>query len=330
MQSNIDPLLKKLTLERLDRDLFLGDPGEGQFRLFGGMVAAQAVAAAYRTVGGEGAAEEQTAKGKQLSPVPAGTPSLHSMHAYFLRPGRYDTPVRYVVYRIRDGRTFTTRDVVAHQAGEAIFNLSCSFARPEEGVSHQEAMPSDVVGPEGQPPWEFMRRDQLPPGEMRDQMLRWQHTQPIEMVVADGGGTKAEGGRRNAPRAKSKGQTAKDGPGDVIPRRRVWIRPRGELPDEEWVHAAVLAYASDMGLIATARMQHNIPRNRGLGAMPSASLDHAIWFHRPPRFDDWMLYTSESPIAHAARALIFGQMWSRDGVRLASIVQEGLIRVPRP
>jgi acyl-CoA thioesterase-2 len=297
----IDSLIKKLHLDRLDRDLFLGDPGEGQMRLFGGMVAGQAVAAAYNTV------EEG---------------SLHSMHAYFLRPGRYDSPVRYVVYRIRDGRSFTTRDVVAHQGGEAIFNLSCSFTKPEEGVSHQEQMPSDIVGPEGQPPWEFMRRDQLPPGEMRDQMLRWQHMQPIEMVMAD-----------TPPKARKNAAAAN---GD-IPRRRVWIKPRGELPDEEWVHAAVLAYASDMGLIATARMPHNIPRptaaavagnqSRFMGA--SASLDHAIWFHRPPRFDDWILYTSESPIAHAARALIQAQMWSRDGVRVASVVQEGLIRLPK-
>lgn len=283
-QTPITSLLDKLNLDRLDRDLFLGDPGEGQFRLFGGMVAAQAVAAAYRTL------EEG---------------SLHSLHAYFLRPGRYDAPVRYVVYRIRDGRTFTTRDVVAHQNGEAIFNLSCSFAKPEEGVSHQESMPADVPGPEGLQPWQFMRRDQLP-AAMREQMERFERTAPIEVLSAD-----------------------PDGPfeGDT-PKRRVWIKPRGELPDEEWAHAAVLAYASDMGLIATARMPHNIPRNAG-PAMPSASLDHAMWFHRPPRFDGWLLYTSESPIAHAARALIYAQMWSQDGVRVASVVQEGLIRVPK-
>jgi|CXWL01.1.fsa_nt_gi acyl-CoA thioesterase-2 len=289
--SHIDSLLQKLTLDRLDRDLFLGDPGEGQFRLFGGMVAAQAVAAAYRTID---------------APPDAGpAPSLHSLHAYFLRPGRYDTPVRYVVYRIRDGRSFTTRDVVAHQAGEAIFNLSCSFVKPEEGVSHQEPAPI-VPGPEGMKPWAFMRPDQIPK-EMVTQMKKYESDSPIEVLSAD-------------PDGPQEGPT---------PTRRVWIRPRGELPDEEWVHAAVLAYASDMGLIATARMPHNIPRNRGAGPMPSASLDHAMWFHHPPRFDDWILYTSESPIAHAARALIFAQMWRRDGTRVASVVQEGLIRTPK-
>ena len=287
-------MVSKLKLERLDRDLFLGDPGEGEFRLFGGMVAGQAVSAAYETL-----------------PEDAGS-SLHSMHAYFLRPGRYDAPVRYVVYRIRDGRTFTTRDVVAHQNGEAIFNLSCSFAKAEEGVTHQGQMPADVSGPEGMPGWEFVRKDQVPAAmadSVREQMSRFQRRSPVEMVMADS---------EEAVRAWE--ETSE------TPRRRVWIRPRGVLPDDERVHAAVLAYASDMGLIATARMPHRIPRNRGLGAQPSASLDHAIWFHHPPRFDDWLLYVSESPVAHAARALIFGELWSRDGRRVASVVQEGLIR----
>ena len=296
----LDSLLQKLNLERLDRDLFLGDPGEGQFRLFGGMVAAQAVAAAYRTVPGHGVAAEPEAAGE------GQVASLHSLHAYFLRPGRYDTPVRYVVYRIRDGRSFTTRDVVAHQAGEAIFNLSCSFVKPEEGVSHQEPAPS-LPGPDGLPPWEFMRPDRH---EERQMIERWERQSPIEVRTADPDGLP---------------------PGDT-PRRRVWVKPRGELPDIEAVHAAVLAYASDMGLIATARIPHNLPRpsagqSRFMGA--SASLDHAMWFHRPPRFDGWMLYTSESPIAHAARAMIYAQMWRQDGVRVASVVQEGLIRVPR-
>ncbi|MBI5289743.1 MAG: thioesterase family protein [Chloroflexi bacterium] len=345
----LDSLLEKLNLERLDRDLFLGDPGEGQFRLFGGMVAAQAVAAAYRTVPGHGVAAEPEASGDGQAA------SLHSMHAYFLRPGRYDTPVRYVVYRIRDGRSFTTRDVVAHQAGEAIFNLSCSFVKPEEGVSHQEAAPS-LPGPEGLPAWEFMRPDRH---EEREMMERWERQSPIEMRTVDAGGGKRQtaggkeqtakgkgraadgeeqtaGGKRQTAKGKGRaadgeGQTAK-GKDDDIPRRRVWIRPRGELPDVEAVHAAVLAYASDMGLIATAHITHNLPRpsaghSRFMGA--SASLDHAMWFHRPPRFDGWMLYTSESPIAHAARAMIYAQMWREDGVLVASVVQEGLIRIPK-
>jgi acyl-CoA thioesterase-2 len=271
--------LRQLELDRLDRDLFLGDPGKGEGRLFGGMVAAQSVVAAYRTVD-EG--------------------SLHSMHAYFLRPGRHDAPIRYVVYRIRDGRSFTSRDIVAYQAGEAIFNVSASFVKPEEGISHQEPMP-DVPSPEGLPDWEFIRH--MPP-ELRDHAKRFRDS-PIEMRTCD----PEEAAQR-----------------DGTPRRRVWMRVRGELPDDEMVHAAVIAYASDRGLIATARRPHGMSMGmRGA----AASLDHALWFHHPPRFNDWLLYTSESPIAHAARALIIGQMYRRDGARVVSVVQEGLIRAAR-
>jgi acyl-CoA thioesterase-2 len=261
--------------------LFLGDPGEGDRRLFGGLVAAQSVVAAYRTVS-EGA--------------------LHSLHAYFLRPGKHDVPIRYVVYRIRDGRTFTTRDVVAYQSGEAIFNLSSSFARAEEGVDHQEPMP-DVPPPDGLPDWQIARPDAIPEPE-RSMMNRWMRDSPIEMRAVD------------PPSQPAPGTT---------PKRRVWVRVRGEFPDEPVLHAALLAYASDSGLIATARHAMGI----GRGMQASASLDHAMWFHRPPRFDSWMLYTSESPVAHGARALIFGQMFTMAGTRAVSVAQEGLIRPPR-
>ncbi|MFQ5473054.1 MAG: acyl-CoA thioesterase, partial [Dehalococcoidia bacterium] len=150
-------LLKLLELDQLDRDMFLGDAGDGNGRLFGGLVAAQAVVAAYRTVD-EGA--------------------IHSLHSYFLRPGRHDAPIRFVVDRIRDGRTFTTRDVVAYQAGEAIFNVSCSFAKPEEGVSHQEPMP-DVPEPEGLP-----ARDRVRPDRTEEER-RWQRTRPIDVRSCD-------------------------------------------------------------------------------------------------------------------------------------------------
>jgi len=286
VQRRLDKLVSLFELDRLDSDLFVGDPGEGERRLFGGLVAAQAVVAAYRTVD-EG--------------------SLHSAHAYFLRPGRYDVPIRYVVHRIRDGRTFTTRDVVAYQSGEAIFNLSSSFARPEEGVSHQQPMP-DVPPPEGLPGWDFIRPDRLaeitrgmPEGR---RMEKWWRDSPIELRACDPWGTEWP---------------------DGMPRRRVWMRVRGDFPDQEVIHAALLTYASDRGVIATARMPNNTVRNMGA----SASLDHTLWFHYPPRFDDWLLYTSESPAAHNARALILGQMYTRDGVRVASVAQEGLVRPPR-
>jgi acyl-CoA thioesterase II len=278
-ESPLDRLLRQLDLDRLDRDLFLGDPGEGERRLFGGLVAAQSVVAAYRTVD-EG--------------------FIHSLHAYFLRPGKHDVPIRYVVYRIRDGRSFTTRDVVAYQSGEAIFNLSSSFVRPEEGISHQGAMP-DVPDPEGLPEWQFFRRP--PQGDASvSWMSRWQND-PIEMRTCD------------PPSEDAEGQ----------PSRRIWMRVRGDVPDDPVVHAALLTYASDRGLIATVRNAHRIAWGQG----SAASLDHALWFHRPPSFDGWLLYTSESPVAHNARALILGEMYSRDGARVASVAQEGLIRIPR-
>ena len=161
----LDRLLQQLELDQLDRDLFLGDAGQGRqghTRLFGGLVAAQSVVAAYRTV------------------VDAGV--MHSLHAYFLRPGRYDVPIRYVVYRIRDGRTFTTRDVVAYQSGEAIFNLSCSFARPEEGLSHAEPAP-DVPGPDGLPEWTFGGRPTRP--EEGEMMARFMRDSPVEVRAID-------------------------------------------------------------------------------------------------------------------------------------------------
>jgi acyl-CoA thioesterase-2 len=278
-QRQLSPLLKQLDLNQLDNDLFLGDPGRGDGRLFGGLVAAQSVVAAYRTV----------AEG-----------SLHSLHAYFLRPGRHNVPIRYVVYRIRDGRTFTTRDVVAYQAGEAIFNLSSSFAKPEDGVSRQEPMPP-APDPEGLPPWEFV----LPLSEEeRRRMRRWNNG-PIEM--------------RSIDRPDADEHVA-------APRRRVWMRVRGELPRDEMTHAALLTFASDRGLIQTERR----PREWRHAGWLAASIDHAVWFHRPPRFEGWVLYTSESPVAHAARALIFGQMHNAEGVRLATVAQEALIRTPRP
>ena len=269
-------LLDRLDLDALDRDLFLGDPGRGEGRLFGGMVAAQSVIAAGRTVESGG---------------------LHSLHAYFLRPGRHDAPIRFVVDRIRDGRTFTTRRVVAHQAGEAIFNLSASFARPEEGISHQDPMP-EVPPPEALRDWEDVRAEIVGSPDAR------RADGPVEFRVCNP--ESADG----APQP---------------PAQQNWFRPRGELPDDPLVHAAVLVYASDRTLINTAARPHGMP----WGQRVAASLDHALWLHRPPCLGDWMLYASESPAAHAARGLVFGAMYTQDGVRVASVAQEGLIRAPR-
>jgi acyl-CoA thioesterase-2 len=270
-------LLELLELERLDRDLFLGDPGRGEGRLFGGMVAAQSVIAAGRTV------------------EPG---MLHSLHGYFLRPGSHEVPIRFVVDRIRDGRSFTTRRVVAHQGGEAIFSLAASFARTEEGISHQDPMP-EAPDPESLPDWEDVRARIL-----GDPSLR-RRDSGVELRMCDPEGFAGE---------------------PMAPRQSVWMRLRGALPDDPLVNAAMLVYASDRTLLNTAARPHGLP----WGKRVAASLDHAFWLHRPARFDDWVLYASVSPAAHAARGLVFGAMYRRrDGALIASSAQEGLIRVPR-
>jgi len=269
--SKFQRYLDRLVLESLDSDLFLADPGKGEGRLFGGLVAAQCVIAAGRTV-----AEGRT---------------LHSLHGYFLRPGRHDVPIRFVVDRIRDGKSFTTRRVKAHQAGEAIFNLSASFAVPEEGISHQDAMP-ETPGPEGLQDWEDLRAEQLKglPAGMFDSAVEVRVCNPA------------------------------DGPSEA--RQQTWMRVRGDLPDDPLLHTAMLVYASDRSLLSTAARPHDIPWKERMGA----SLDHAVWIHHPVHLDDWMLYVSESPVAHSARGLIFGGIFQRDGTRIASVAQEALIR----
>ncbi len=276
-RSALDRLLALLTLDALDHDLFLGDTPRGDGRLFGGLVAAQATMAALRTVEFER--------------------MLHSLHAYFLLPGHHGVPIRFVVHRIRDGRSFATRRVVAYQAGEAIFNLSCSFARPEEGISHQVDAP-EAPGPDGLPDWEELRARML----SRPDAVR---PQPIEVRVCDPDDPEGH------PQPPSK---------------RVWMRPAGPMPEDPRMHAALLVYATDRTLLSTASRPHGLP----WGRRSVASLDHAVWIHRPPRFDDWILYASESPVAHAARGLVLGAMYDRTGHRVVSVAQEGLVRRPRP
>jgi acyl-CoA thioesterase-2 len=274
-------LVERLDLEILDKDLMLGDPGSGGGRLFGGLVAAQSVVAAGRSVEGNDS-------------------SLHSLHAYFLRPGRHGIPIRFVIDRIRDGRSFTTRRVVAHQGGEAIFNVSASFAKPEEGFSHQEPMP-DSVGPEGLP-------------EMSEVKARW-FNEPapspavygaLEIRIADGF-------------AISEGEK-------LEPQRHIWMRLNGPPPEDPLLRTALLVYASDRTLMGTA--------HRVIGQMPGgdymgSSLDHAVWIHHPPALDSWFLYSSRCPMAQSGRALIHGAIYEGDGKRVASVTQEGLLRSKR-
>ena len=275
-RSPLDRLLSLFALDPLDRDLFLAETPKGEGRLFGGLVAAQSALAASATVPAERA--------------------LHSLHAYFLRPGRHGVPIRCLVDRIRDGRSFTTRRVVAHQAGEAIFNLDASYCVPEAGVAHQDPKP-DAPPPDGLPDWEDLRAEML-------HDTRAKRRQAVEVRVCD-------------PDDPSGAQQP--------PHKRVWLRTIEPLPDDPRIHEAMFVYASDRTLLSTASRPHGLP----WGKRSVASLDHAVWLHRRARFDGWILYASHSPVAHDARGLVYGAMYDASGARVASVVQEGLVRVPR-
>jgi acyl-CoA thioesterase-2 len=226
----------------------------------------------------------------------------HSLHGYFILPGDLSVPVVYFVDRLRDGRSFTTRRVTGIQNGHAIFNMSCSFHREEPGVEHQLDMP-DVPPPESlQPELEMIREmaDRIPP------KLRHVLTQdrpidfrPVEVVDPFE-------------------------PEKRPPRRHFWLRAHGELADDALTHQAVLAYASDYGLLATALMPHGMSIRQP--DVQVATLDHAIWFHRRFRIDDWLLYAMDAPASAGARGFTRGTVYTREGVLVASVTQEGLMR----
>ncbi len=275
-------LLQLLTLERLEQNLFRATSWDvGQGSVFGGQVLGQALTAATQTVTGRNA---------------------HSMHAYFLLPGDYRAPIVYDVERVRDGRSFSTRRVVAVQHGKTIFIMSVSFQVAEEGVDHQRDMPP-VPAPENLPSKTELAEkiiDRIPEAS-RDFLLR---KRPIEFRPVD--------------------------PVDPLsseshpPYRQIWMRSIASLPDALAVHQAVLAYASDFSLLGTALLPHGLSllQNR----VRAASLDHAMWFHRDFRADEWLLYALESPNAVNCRGLGQGSIFSQDGRLVATVIQEGLIR----
>ena len=272
-----------LDLEEIDPNLYRGfTREEPRPRVFGGLVAGQALAAGCRTV-------------QTLMP--------HSLHAYFLRPGRQGEPIIYHVDRIRDGRSFATRRVKATQRGEAIFNMSVSYHKEEAGFQHQDEMPSDVPAPENCIRWQQWIRplaEKMPP-ELRDYMLR---DRPIEMRPVD--------------------PMDWDDPAPDVRTQSFWMRALPALPDDPTLHRCLMTYASDMALLGVAMRPHR----RGFWSpdMMAASLDHALWFHRPFRFDDWLLYDQYTPAAAGARGFALGSIFSRGGERVASVAQEGLIR----
>lgn len=228
--------------------------------------------------------------------------TIHSLHAYFLRAGKPIEPIDYMVERIREGRNFLTRRVTAIQGGHTIFEASVSFTAPEEGISHQVPMP-DAPAPEGQKSW--WEALQLPPQpEASRRRPRWNN--PIDI-------------RTGSVDAQHKGP-------DGLPRRAVWAKPSSVLPEDPLIHAAAMVYTSDSGMVATVAHAYGLWMPGGA----TASLDHAMWWHRPPRFDDWILYVTNSPAAHSARALTWGHMYGRDGTLVASVAQEGLYRKGEP
>jgi len=281
----LDKLIKLLDLEQLEDNLFRGQSENiGGPRVFGGQVLGQALTAAAKTVDKKR--------------------SVHSLHAYFLRPGDMELPIIYDVDRIRDGGSFTTRRVVAIQKGEPIFNTSISFHKKESGPTHQIDMP-DIPGPE-ECQSEIQIRKQIAervPEKMRDFFLR---ERPIEI--------------RSMP-GEDMFQEAKKKP----PYKYMWMKAVDRLPDDISLHQAILAYASDMGLLSTSLNPHRL--SFASGNFQSASLDHAMWFHRPFRADEWMLYSTDSPSASNARGFNRGSVYTEKGVLVASAVQEGLMRV---
>jgi acyl-CoA thioesterase II len=282
MSEALDFLLRLLDLETIEVNVYRGiHPLEERQRTFGGQVAAQALMAAGRTVDNGRA---------------------HSLHSYFLRPGDTSAPILYEVDRIRDGKSFTTRRVVAVQHGRAIYNMQASFHSDELGIEHQIAMP-DVPAPETIPT--TLERMQSEVGEV-DEWFKRQH--PIDQrFVGD------------LPWSPTR---SKD------PYQRIWIKADGTLPDDPLLHACVVTYASDMSLIDAVLKPHSIKWDDGTFMV--ASLDHCMWFHRDLRADEWLLYDTESPIASGGRGLARGFLFSRDGQLKVSMVQEGLTRRTTP
>ncbi|ALE74035.1 Acyl-CoA thioesterase II [Pseudonocardia sp. Ae168_Ps1] len=278
-QAVLDDLVSLLDLERLEDNLFRGvSPPVSLPRVFGGQVAGQALVAAGRTVPGD-------------RPV-------HSLHAYFIRPGDPNIPIVYETERVRDGRSFTTRRVLAIQRGEAIFSLSASFQMEQDGLRHSEPMPQGVPAPD--------RIDDLGARAVRgDGGWMAGLPRPLDIRLID------------EPVSSQRWTGPSDEP------MRLWLRADGTLPDEKLLHVCLLTYASDLTLLGSVVARHDAPAN----GVQMASLDHAMWFHEPFRADEWLLYTCYSPAASGGRGLASGRFFTADGRLVATTMQEGLVRV---
>jgi acyl-CoA thioesterase-2 len=268
--TTLDRLIRRLDLRTTDADRYIGGAGAGGVtaddRLFGGLVVAQATVAAARTV------DEFF---------------LHSMHAYFLRPGRAERDIEFRVERSKQGRNFHVRSVHAWQGEQLILQLQASFSRGEQGVHHQNPMPSTPR------PADLPNRD-----ELRGR-ANWQRM-PLDLRMA----------------------TQITGTQPLPAKQNIWLRPTGPLPKDPVVHLGLLVYASDRTLLETAWRPHC-----DLGELAGASLDHSLWLHRQPQMDDWHLYTMESPAAAGGRGLVHGAIYDAAGKRICSVAQEGVLRI---
>ena len=283
MSKVLEELIALLSLEKIEENLYRGqsqDPGWGT--VYGGQVIGQALFAALNTV----PAERQ----------------VHSLHAYFLRPGDVSRPIVYDVERSRDGSSFSARHVKAIQAGQPIFDMSASFQKVEPGFTHQDEMPK-VPPPEEVPTEQERYAKQVGnlPDFLRERVLA---KRPIELRTVD------------EPDIFMKSPQPPD--------RYVWFRADGTLPDAPVLHQAMLAYASDFSFITTALKPHGV--SWLTPGMQVASIDHAVWFHAPFRADEWLLHAMHSPRASGSRGLSMGRIFTRDGVLVATTMQEGLTR----
>ncbi|MFE0454943.1 acyl-CoA thioesterase [Streptomyces sp. NPDC058914] len=297
MSQALNDLLDLLDLEQIEENIFRGQSRSAVVpRVFGGQVAAQALVAAGRT-------------------VPADRPA-HSLHAYFLRIGDPGAPIVYTVDRLRDGRSFTTRRVVAVQHGQPIFGLSASFQAYEEGMDHQTPMPP-APDPATLPTSEERLRGY---GHLDPQVVErfLEARAAVDLRYVD----EPPYGRFGEPRE---------------PHSQVWFRTNGKLADDPspqsvWgdphLHIVLATYVSDMTLLDSVLLAHG----RGgwaVGDVVGASLDHAMWFHRPFRADEWLLYDQESPSAYGGRGLGQARIYTQDGRLAITVIQEGVVRVPR-
>ncbi len=280
-------LVRLLTVKPAAENAFTGNQQpDGIGRVFGGQVIAQALQAAQRT-------------------APDGM-EAHSLHAYFLRGGREGSDIDYSVAADFDGRSFANRRVVARQEGSPILNLTASFQRPEDGLEHDDCPMPDVPSPEDLPSDMEMRKKFIEDmGEVSDiQRTLMLRPRPIEMRTS---------GKLHWMNADKK-----------PPHAHSWFKTAARLPDDPSLHRAVIAYASDFTLLGTSALPHGLSWARG--ELKGASLDHAIWFHRPARADEWLLYATDSPWSGGGRGFNRGRIFNRDGQLVASVAQEGVVR----